>query len=673
MPVREISFYDFDDFRLDVTKQQLFKDGEPVSLTHKALQVLLILVQNAGKTVDKESFYQQLWGDSFVEDANLTQHIYVLRKTLGNRPSGESYIETVARSGYRIGAPVEEIVALEDPALREVSPRPAVNLRSETSNGFTRAARQTYLKLAPVGAPHAEEAEKDQNDEPAKPAAGSSPANRRLLLAASVILVIALIALGFTFYFRQPSEPPKTTAARSVAVLPFKPIGQESQNEKLGLGMADAIITRLSKIKQIPVRPTSSVTRYTDTPPENSIAAGHDMGVDTILEGTVQREDNRVRVSVQLINVADGTSIWADNFDESFGDIFSVQDSISTRVVRALEINLTRGETELMAERATSNPEAYAAYQFGIYFGSARSKEGLQKAATYFQKAIDLDPNYANAYALLADTYNMLGYYQYADTKEMSAKARIAAEKALQLNDSLAEAYIALAFLPASERSDKRTSRQLLERAIELSPYNSTARVRYGWLLLKDGVDKTVEQMRLAHEYDPLSPISNGALCNALVFQKNPGEAIKYCEKAVELAPEAASHRLLLADAYFLNGRSEDAIAQVKKRIDETDGVEKATAEGSLAYYYAKLGRRAEAEALLQEVKPLADRDPTLLNDLLLVSYALGKKDDGFAYFKQAYEKQRLPMGMYTYNPIWADVNTDDRVSKYLQSQSKEK
>ena len=673
MPVREISFFDFDDFRLDLTKQQLLKNGEAVALTNKAFHVLLILVQNAGQTVDKDSFYKQLWADSFVEDANLTQYIYVLRKALGCNASGESYIETVARAGYRIRADVEEIYSNESEPPSETAFLHA-DPTAESTNGATKssAARQTYLKLAniePAAPPGVVgSVEREANT----PSSSGTPGSRKTIVVASAIVLVGLVALGLGYYLkRQPAEPQRTAPARSIAVLPFKTIGQESKNEKLGLGMADAIITRLSKIKQIPVRPTSAVARYTDNPPLSSVAAGNELGVDTVMEGTVQRENNRIRVSVQLVNVADGASLWADNFDENFSDIFTVQDSISAKVVRALEINLNTGESELLSQRATSNPEAYEAYQFGVYFGNIRSRDGLEKAVSYFQRAIDLDPNYARAYALLADSYNMLGYYKYADSMEMAGKARVAAEKALALNDSLAEAYIALAYLPPTQRSDKRTSRQLLERAIELSPYSSTARIRYGWMLLKEDVNSTVEQMRLAHEYDPLSPITNGALCNALIFQKNAGEAIKYCEKAVELSPEAASTRVLLADAYFLDGRPGDAIAQIKKRIAEADGVDKASADGSLAYYYASLGRSAEAEPLLTDVKLQAAKYPVLLNDLAVISYALGKREEGFAYLRQAYEKKVLLVGMLRYNPIWAEVNADERVSKLLGSSEK--
>jgi tetratricopeptide (TPR) repeat protein len=225
-----------------------------------------------------------------------------------------------------------------------------------------------------------------------------------------------------------------------------------------------------------------------------------------------------------------------------------------------------------------------------------------------------------------------------------------------------------LAFLPPSKRSDKRTSKELIEHAIELSPYNSNARIRYAWMLLNDDVNKTVEQMRLAQQLDPLSPISNGALCNSLILQNHPDEAVKYCERSVELAAEASENRALLADAYFLVGRSDDAIAEIQKRIDEAHGDEKFAAYGSLAFYYARLGRRAEAEKLVDMIKPQAQKDPMLFNDLLVVSYALDKRNDGYAYFQQAYREHVFPYQIYRYSPIWEPVRADERISSFLKS-----
>jgi serine/threonine-protein kinase len=431
--------------------------------------------------------------------------------------------------------------------------------------------------------------------------------------------------------------------------------------------MADAIITRLSKLQQIQVRPTSSVISYIDRPAQNSLAAGKEMGVDTVLEGSIQRDEGRVRVSVQLIETSSGKTLWAENFDENFTNIFVVQDSISDKVARALEVNLTQQQERLMAQDTTTNTEAFQAYQMGVYFFSTRSKDSLLKAVDYFSKAVELDPNYAKAYAMLADTYNMLGYYEFSNSKETQPKALAAVNKAIELNDALPEAYIALASLQDMNEEGRTKSKQFLEKAIALSPYNSTARIRYGWMLFPKDLNGSTQQMRLAQEYDPLSPVSNGALCNVLIFQNQYGEAIKYGEKAVELAPKSANTQMLLSTAYFLNGRPDDAIAQLKKGIDEVSGVEKEQALGTLGHYYAKTGRRKEAETVFARLERSAGDHPTLLNDLVLISYALDRPDKGFAYFKKAYDQHVIPELMIRYNPIWKDVTADPRINALLE------
>ena len=653
----EAVFFDFDDFRVDVNGGRVLKLGDTLAITPKAFQVLLVLVQNSERTVEKETIYQQLWGDSFVEDANLTQHIYVLRKALGRTPSGGQYIETVARSGYRFSANVKAIYTRAENSVPTVGPsgltaRNEASVRADNISSFFRVTSKEKVE--------------DPAVESRVPRGSIGVFRTRSIWVVSLIILVVVIAILTTIQFK--TTPVVDSQPKSIAVLPFTPIGDQSSDEKLGLGMADAIITRLSKLKQVPVRPTSAVAGYTDQPAKNSIEAGKQLGVDTVLEGTVQQDQERIRVSVRLLNVADGRSIWAENIDENSNNIFAVQDSISKKIVGALEVKLTNDQSQALSQHATSNPDAYQAYQLGLYFSNMRSKDGLEKAVTYLQKAIETDPNYAPAYALLADTFNMLGYYSFSDKNEMYDKSRMAAEKAVSLDASLADAYVALAFLPSSKRSDKRTSKELIEHAIELSPYNSNARIRYGWMLLGDDVNRTVEQMRLAQQLDPLSPVSNGALCNSLILQNNADDAVQYCEKAVEIAAEGSENRNLLADAYFLTGRTDDAVVQIKKRIDEAQGKEKLPAYGSLAYYYARLGKRAEAEGLFNIIKPEADNDPMLLNDLLLISYALDKRNEGFTYFQKAYTEHVFPYQIFRYSPIWQPARADDRINSYLKS-----
>ena len=666
----DVVYYDFDNFRLDVERQKLLKNGEPVLLTHKAFQTLHILVQNFGQTVKKDDIYNELWTDSFVEESNLTQYIYLLRKTLDNNPAGVSYIETVARQGYVFTARVEKVCVSEPPA----------EIRFETDlpeNKFT---------LPPEGAQSGDSLEIVQSNgshpwlvqneytnvinnkqaefsKPEETTAGKTKNliwTRHLSFAGLLLVFTLAVAVGLGIYF-QTEKSAETPAAgiNSIAVLPLQPIDDESREKQLGLGMANAIITRLSKLQKIPVRPTSAIFRYTDAPVLSVAAAGRELGVDAVLEGTVQRDGERVRVSVQLVRIADGKPLWAEKFDEKSTDIFALQDSISNRVAQSLALKLTPQQWKLLEQRPTDNPEALEAYQLGVYFWNTRTKENLQKAVAHFQKAIEIDSNFAESYAMLADTYNMLGYYRYADSREMQTKARAAAEKSLALDDSIAEAYIAMAFIQFTPTGVEE-ARLSIERAIELAPYNATARVRYAWILLRLGkVGQAVSAMRLAQEYDPLSPVSNGALCNMLTYRENYAEAVRVCEKAVALSPNTADNRLALANAYFFNGNTENAIKQVK--IDIEAGRKKFSALGSLGYFYAKLNRRADAEAIIAQLKPEAVRDAGLFNDLALITYALGSRDESFVYLQKAHQNKVLPMNLIYVDPVWKEIREDPR------------
>jgi len=666
----DVVYYDFDNFRLDVERQKLLKNGEPVLLTHKAFQTLQILVQNFGQTVKKEDIYNELWTDSFVEEANLTQYIYLLRKTLDKNPAGISYIETVARRGYVFTAHVEKICVSESPA--EIPPEADL-----PENGFllpqTAAQSDESQKIVKSNGSHPwfvqsvniepANSEKDAPSKPEETAAEKAkiPSRAKYLTFAGLLLAFTLsVALGLVIYFQteKPSAT-STSAINSIAVLPLQPIDDESREEKLGLGMANAIITRLSKLQKIPVRPTSAIFRYTDAPVLSVAATGRELGVDAVLEGTVQRDGERVRVSVQLVRIADGKPLWAEMFDEKSTDIFALQDSISGRVAQSLALKLTPQQWKLLEQRPTNDPEALEAYQLGVYFWNTRTKENLQKAVAHFQKAIEIDPNFAESYAMLADTYNMLGYYRYADSREMLTKARAAAEKSLALDNSIAEAYIAMAFIQFTPTGVEE-ARLSIERAIELAPYNATARVRHSWILLRLGkVDQAVSEMRLAQEYDPLSPVSNGALCNILTYRENFAEAVRVCEKAVALSPNTADNRLALANAYFFNGNTENAIKQVK--IDIESGRKKFSALGSLGYFYAKLNRRAEADAIIAQLKPEAVRDAGLFNDLALITYALGSRDESFVYLQKAHQNKVLPMNLIYVDPVWKEIREDPR------------
>lgn len=651
-----VIYYEFEDFRLDTVNEKLLKGNKSIPLTHKAFRTLLILVQNYGQVVKKEDIINQIWHDSFVEDSNLTQHIYVLRKTLGNNKHDKPFIETIPKHGYCFVADIQEVQSREVPVL-------------EYTNHFTDDLDEPFIFVKDENKQlnintNFYRSEDSQNT--TVPALKKS--ERKFLTAPLLILVLAIGLLISSLFFYEKPQPAKGFEIKSIAVLPFKPIGDESSNAKMGFGIADAIITNLSKQQKIPVRPTSAVFQLTERN-FDPIDAGRDLGVDSVLEGTVQRDNEWVRVTVRLIKISDGSTIWADKFDEKFTYIFTLQDSISTKVAKALSFNSSPEQEELLTIRNTSNTEAYQAYQLGSYFWNKRTKEDLEKAAAYFQKAVQTDQNYGLAYAMLADCYNMLHYYGLADnSKEILDKADEAAKKSLLLNDSLAEAYIAISYVQAAKYDDFNASIKSLEHAINLSPYNPTARIRYGWKLLQSGnVDGALEQMHIAQSNDPLSPISNSALCSLLLLKRNYSEALKYSEKAVELKSNIPLIKIQLASAYFLNKRTDEAVKILQEETKNPRN--KTNALTDLAYIYAKTGKIKEAEDIYFQL--INDKETMFShNDAALIAYSLGKRSEAIAKFKAMLKKSKSLSLHIISSPYWSEMLKDDEFQKLILPQT---
>lgn len=650
-------YYDFENFRLDVINEQLLKDDHPVQLTHKAFKTLLILVQNYGQLVKKEDIISEIWHDSFVEDSNLTQHIYVLRKALGNNKQGKPFIETIPKRGYCFVGEIQKVFA-QEVSFAEASIKPVFHKEDAVLD------EQFIYVRGEDGKIHLSGEEHPKNIFPVKPPEIILP-NKRNAVSTPFLLILGLLILtGISLLIYQFSQPLKESEIGSIAVLPFKSIGKDSQNEKMGFGLADAVITSLSKQQKIPVRPTSAVFQFTENY-SDSVKIGKDLQVDSVLEGTVQHEGEWIRVSVKLIKVSDGSTIWGETFDEKFTHIFALQDSISTKVAKSLMLNLSNAQEKQLTERNTSSPEAYLAYQHGRYLWNKRSKEDLEKAVTYFQKAVQLDGNYAIAYAMLADSYNMLHYYSFTENSEETLnKANEAALKALSLTNSIPEVYIAISYVQINKYANYDDSMQSLERAISLSPFNPTARIRYGWQLLRLGnFDKSLEQMKIAQENDPLSPISNSALCTMLLLKRDYANALKYSEKAVELMPNTPLIKVQLANAYFLNGKTAEAISILQEEINVSRS--KYDALAGLAYIYAKTGKTKEAEEIFNKLKSEIDISRRY-SDLALVAFTLGKKEESLKYFKILLEKtNRITLSMIS-DPYWEEVFKDEDYSQLV-------
>lgn len=601
-------FYEFDRFRIDTANWQLLCEGRPLALKAKALETLLLLIENEGQVLGKDKLMKALWPDSFVEEANLTQNIYMLRKVLG----GKGYVETVPRRGYRFTVPIRQWdEADSDLVIRERSRTSVVIEEREESE-------EVEARLVPA------------------PAAGQKSTTAWLRWRAPVASMILAI-LGATGYYVRGEirSSAANSEIRSIAVLPFKSLGA-GDDEYLGLGMADALITRMTHLRHVAVRPTNDVRKYIDFQPDMARRAGRELRVDAVLEGTVQQAENNIRISAQLVRVADGTSIWADQFDEPATNIFKLQDSISSKVTRVLALKLSDEEEKSLAKNYTENAEAYQAYMKGRYFWNKRSDDGMDKAFVYFQQAIDLDPNYALAYVGLADCY-LFGEPKTLPPKVLAANGREMAKKALEIDPNLGEAHATLGLIAENLGSNWNEAEGEYKRAIELNPNYATAHHWYGeFLTLTARFDESLEEMKTARELDPLSLIIIKDSGEVYYAEHNYDQAIEYFRQALEMDPSFIPARRLMAMSYVQKLDFAAAIRELRTAIGQEDAPDTLA---ELGYAYALSGRKLEARKVLRDLQYKSGSRYTSPRDYALIYAGLGEKDEAFGCLENAFRE----------------------------------
>ena len=405
--------------------------------------------------------------------------------------------------------------------------------------------------------------------------------------------------------------------------------------------MADALITKLSNIRQITVRPTSAVIKYAGRSNPDPLVAGRELGVDSVLEGTIQRAGDRVRVTVQLISVRESKPLWAHSFDERFTDIFTVQDSISAQVAEALTLKLTGEEQKLLAKRYTDNVEAYQSYLRGRYFLNKRNEEGLRKGIGYFTEAIAKEDDYALAYAGLADAYSVLGFYQFGSVapEESFQRAKAAAMKALELDETLAEAHASLALARMDVDHDEAGAEREYRRAIELNPNYATAHHWYSdFLAMMDRQPEAMLEIKRALELDPLSLVINATLGERLFYARQYREAEAQLRKTLEMDESFGPAHYLLGLTYEQLGMYEESIAELNRARELSGGSPWMVA--ALGHSLAMAGRRAEAERMLVELKQLATRRHVSPYDIATIYTGLGEKTQAFEWLQKLYKPQ---------------------------------
>jgi DNA-binding winged helix-turn-helix (wHTH) protein/TolB-like protein/Flp pilus assembly protein TadD len=597
-------FYEFANFRIDTAKRLLLREGKVVPLTPKAFDTLIALVENSGRVMEKDDLMKRLWPDTIVEEANLTQSISVLRKALGESPNEHKFIVTVPGRGYKFAADVKESGTKSSVPEKDSQSAPFINEELKTTGQMWESIR---LKEAETGA-----------------------------------------------------------VVKSIAVLPFKSLGPDGGDEYLGLGMADAIIIRLSNIKQIVVRPTSAVLKYS-APVQNALKAGRELCVDYILEGHFQKSEERIRITVQLISVENGKPLWADRFDEKFTGIFTVQDSISEQLALALMLKLTGEEKKLLTKRYTDNTEAYQLYLKGCFYGSRWTSDGLKEGIKYFNQAIEMDPTYALAYAGLAGSYALLGFgFGSQSPGEEMLRAKAAAIKALEIDETLSEAHASLALVRMHYDWDWLEAEREYGRAIELNP--NYAEAREGLALCLGALGRhteAIEEIKKAQELDPLSLTISMHQGLVLYFARHFDQAISAYRKTLRIEPHFSAAHNLLGLAYEQKGMYEEAIAELEKarELDPRPGWRIA----NLGYLYAISGKHADVMKILEELKELRKQSYIPPVTMAEIYAALGNKDSAFEWLERAYEERDGTLVFLKVAPMMDCLRTDPRFATILQ------
>jgi len=591
---RRVSFGVFD---LDLGTGELRKHGLRVRLQRQPFEVLALLIERAGDVVTREELQQKLWpANTFVDfDHGLNKAINKIREALGDSAEAPRFVETVARRGYRFLADVK----VSSPA--------------------------TIAPPAPVEKPE---------PLPAEPLAPPAVAERRTwtwTVAASLVAVLATAGVVWGVHSAASAKP----AIRSIAVLPLESLSSDQSQDYFADGMTDELITELGRISALRVISRTSVMAYKHTrKPLRDIA--RELNVDAVVEGTVLRSGDVVRITAQLIDGTSDTHLWSDSYQGELRNTLTLQSNVATAIAQQIRVNLNSDERAALHRAAVVNPAAYESYLKGRYFWNKRTANGLQTALAYFNQAIEQDPAYARAYSGLADTYALLGDWQYAvmTPKEALPKAKEAAMKAIALDPTLGEGHNSLAFCLDGFDWNFTEAGKEFERAIALNPGYATAHHWYAWhLALVRRYDEALVEMRKAQNLDPLSLVINADLAELLGLAHAYDEAIQQSRRTLELDPGFGLAHNHLGQAYLQKQMINEAIAELQKAVALSGGG--ATCVANLARAYMAAGRRSDAMALLVDLRKRSSPLHSYASEVAVIYTALGDFDQAMTWLER--------------------------------------
>ena len=590
-------------FEVDLRAGELRKYGLQIHLQEQPFQVLAMLLEHRGEVVTREELQKKLWpADTFVDfDHGLNKAINKIRDALGDSAESPRFIQTVARRGYRF---LGEVATVATPA---VTPEPPMEVPPATQ------------VPTPVGSPER-----------------IGPKRLALTIAwvIPILVLLFLVPLLWTLHSRNRAS----TTIRSLAVLPLESLSGDTSQDYFADGMTDELITDLGQIGALRVISRTSVMSYKGVrKPVAQIA--RELNVDAVVEGTVLRSGNQVRITAQLIEARADKHLWANSYKGDLRDTLALQNQVARAIAEHIQISLDPREYAALKNDRAVNPEAYVSYLKGRYFWNKRTANGLKTAEAYFSQAVDEDPNYAEAYSGLADTYALLGDWQYAvmTTKQALPKAKAAAAKALELNSDLGEAHNSLAFCLDGFDWDFKSAEKEFRRAIELNPGYATAHHWYAWHLALVGRNpEAITEMRKAQNLDPLSLIINADLAELLLIARSYDESIEQSRRTIDMDPNFGLAHNQLAQAYLQKRDTQAAIAEFQKAIQLSDG--SPTCIANLARAFVAAGRKDEALKLLNDLKKRSQPGYSLAAEISVVYTALYDKNQPETWLERCNE-----------------------------------
>jgi DNA-binding winged helix-turn-helix (wHTH) protein/TolB-like protein/lipoprotein NlpI len=623
--------FEFGGFVLVPNERLLLHAGEPIPLTAKAFDLLVVLVRRSGHLVTKDELFAEVWPNTFVQETNLTVNMSAVRKALARTGDANEFIQTVPGRGYRFVAPV---------VAREMAPGTVCRMASAAGDSETAPGRPPVPLLRPRR-------------------------NLRELMGSKWALIaaalITCVGIATVVVWRAQTE---RTAARfaSIAILPFS--SDSSADAYLADGLTEAVVNGLAQFTPLRVAPRASASRFRG-PSVKPREAGHELGVAAVVTASVSQRNDDLRIQVDLVDVARDSQIWGAQYQGNASQVIHLQTRILQDLARALGIPASDQEIRRLARPLSENADAYRTYLQGRYEWGQRSEAALTRAIELFQRAVAIDPQFAAAYSGLADSYSILGYLSYLAPAASFPEAKRYAMKALALDPSLAEAHASLGFVNLYFDWDWPSAEAAFRRAIELDPRNAAPRQWYSVYLLAAGRRaEALREIQLAQQRDPLSLAVNTDLGFHYYYTGQYDQAVKQLQLVLQMNPAFPPAHLWLGRTYQELGKFDDALVEFQAVEDRVrDWPVSIAARGFVA---GVAGRPSQALDALAELEQLSRRRFVTSYGVALVYAGLGQNDAAFAWLEKAFDERSNWLVWLRLDPRWNGLRSDPRFGQLV-------